>query len=491
MIAGRKIRFIEPQGKPGRPFNPWLARWPLLGPITLASVLDERGYDAAVYNENISGSLLHNREAYEDVCSSDVVGISVMTPTASRGYELADRIKQDAPSATIVFGGIHATLMPEEALPHGDVVVCGEGEPVIEPIARGEIRSGIINAPALEDLDTIPTLNHALMRDFDKLVAQFRKRELYTLPMMTSRGCPHGCSYCAVTRLFGRKVRRQSVEKVHGDLTHYALRGFRRVFFYDDNFTAHRAWTKDLLERMKSLDLQFSAQARIDFAWMDKERTRLDEPLLCAMKRAGGDVLFIGYETIDDSTAAEWGKGYHGGRTLQDRLRQDTRILHDNGFWIHSMFMLGPRHTEQDANDIVRFARRNDIESLQISVLTPFPGTPLFRQMEPDLILRSFPADWDYYDGTHCVYKHGRLSVPAVQHALLKAHRKFYNWSGLNLRRFRALMRERVPIMDKLSMLWWHARTARFILKQWAEETSKFLEMVEARTQGRFMQSES
>ena len=120
MLRARKVRLIEPRGRPGRPFNAWIGRWPLLGPITLATILHDRGFDVAVYNENISGSVLDNPAAYEDICSADMAGVSIMTSTAARGYAIADRIKRDAPNVKVVFGGVHATFLPDEALPHGD-----------------------------------------------------------------------------------------------------------------------------------------------------------------------------------------------------------------------------------------------------------------------------------------------------------------------------------------------------------------------------------
>ena len=481
MTRVRKVRFIEPQTRPGRPFNAWITRWPLLGPITLGTILDERGHDVAIYNENISGSLLDNPEAYRDVTSADLVGISIMTPTAARGYALADRIRLDAPHATIALGGVHATFMPEEALAHGDVVVCGEGESVIEALARGEAARGIIRARPLEDLDTLPTLNHGLIRDFDRLLQRCRRKELYELPVMTSRGCPHGCTYCSVTSMFGRRVRRQSVDKAYRDICQYVDRGFRRLFFYDDNFTADRHWTRALLERLRPMHLRFNAQARIDFAWLDASRRRRDDALLAAMRGAGADVLYVGYETIDQETASAWHKGYRGADSLEARLREDTHILHSSGLWIHAMFVLGPQHTEDTAERIVHFARASDIETMQISVLTPFPGTPLMREMRPHLIFTDFPADWDFYDGTHCVYDHARLGVVRLQQTLIQAHRRFYGWLGWSRRRLRAAMEERLPLRDKLAQLWANARTARTVLHDWRCETNAFVELFLAR----------
>jgi len=479
VVRRKKVRFDEPHGRKGRPFNPWISRWPLLGPITLASILDERGFDVAVYSENLSGAVVDNPQAYADLCSADVVGISIMTPTAARGYAIADRLKRDAPNVKIVFGGVHATFMAEEALSHGDIVVCGEGETVIEQIASGEIDSGIIHAPPLADLDSIPTLNHFLMRDFEKLAGKWRGA--YELPVMASRGCPHGCTYCCVTRMFGRKVRRQSVEKVYRDLCRYAERGFRHLFFYDDNFTSDRKWTTALLERLRPMRMRFNAQARADFAWADTSRHHADTSLLRAMRRAGGDVLYIGYETIDEATARRWKKGYTGGNSLAARLRQDTRVLHDNGFWIHAMFVLGPEHTQATARQIVDFARYNAIETIQISILTPLPGTPLMEEMRPHLVFRDFPADWDYYDGTHVVYNHGRLPAKLLQKVVLDAHRRFYRWGGWSARRVRGLLEGQGSVSSKVARMLFHARVAGQALREWRKEMETFLHVFEAK----------
>ncbi|NQU75018.1 MAG: B12-binding domain-containing radical SAM protein [Planctomycetes bacterium] len=484
LSSRRRIRFIEPQGRPDRPLNAWITRWPLLGGITLATILEQSGYDVVVYNENISGPVDADPKIYADLCNADVVGIGIMTPTASRGYAIADRIKRDAAGVKIVIGGVHATVLPEEALAHADIVVCGEGETVIEAIASGEVDSGIIQATALADLDQIPTLNHFLMHDFDKLLAGCRKRYLYELPVMTSRGCPYGCRYCSVTRMFGRKVRRQSVEKVHRDLCRYAEQGFTTLFFYDDNFTTDRQWTRTLLDRIRPMRLRFNAQSRVDFHWIDGDRRQRDDQMLRSMHRAGGDMLFIGYETTDEATAKAWNKGYRGPQSLSARLSEDTKILHDNGFWIHGMFVMGPEHTARTAEGIVDFARRTQIETLQVSVLTPLPGTPMYDDMRPHLIFTDYPSDWDYYDGVHCVYNHSRLGVAGLQKAVFEAHRRFYLCGGWGGRTLRSLAARPISFTDKVIDLWQGARTAKTLLGKWQKETETFLDVVRARTQG-------
>jgi len=481
MPTSRKVRFIEPSGRPGRPLNVFIRRFPLLGPILLATILHERGYDVSVYNENISGPVDENPDAYRDVCSADVVGISIMTSAANRGYAIADRIRRDSPGVKIVFGGVHATFMPQEALVHGDIVVSGEGEGVIEPIARGEITSGVVRAAPVEDLDSLPTLNHFLMRDFDRLLAGYPRRDMYELPVMTSRGCPYGCTYCSVSRMFGRKVRRRSVDKVCADLCRYVDQGFRFLFFYDDNFTSDREWTRTLLERIRPMRVRFNAQSRVDFYWMDAARRRRDDALLRAMRRGGCNALLLGYETMDDATAAEWEKGYRGERSLESRLAEDTRILHDSGIWVYAMFVMGPRDTARTADRIVRFARRCQIESLQISILTPFPGTPLMDQMRPHLLLDRFPSDWDYYDATHCVYDHGRLGVEEMHRVVLDAFRRFYRFGGWKVRALRSIAARPIPASDKLLDLARRIHTNMGIFRMWRQESEEYFRVVRSR----------
>jgi len=478
----RKIRFIEPGTRPGRPFNAWIAHWPLLGPIVLATILDRQGYDVAIYNENISGPLDANPSAQADICSADVVGITTMTATANRAYQLARLIKEASAGTTIVFGGAHATFLPDEAIQYGDVVVCGEAENIIEHIASGDIREGIIHPDKPENLDDLPPLKHDLMMDFDRLIATSGRRALYELPVMTSRGCPHGCMYCSVTRMFGRKVRRQSTEKVEADLKVYHRRGFRRVFFYDDNLTSDREWTKELLSRIKPLGIRWNAQARVDMHWVGARRAH-DEEMLQAMKTGGGDVLYIGYETIDEQTAKQWNKGYRGKESLAERLYEDTQTLHECGFWIHGMFMLGPEHDENNLEQVVRFASKAGIESIQISVLTPLPGTPLFQQMQDNLLFTNFPADWNYYDGTHCVYHHHKMGIAGLQQAVINAHKKFYRMLHPGLRRIAKLSKGRMHLSDRVKLFWRHAKMSIQVMKQWQEETNAFLSYVREKGQ--------
>lgn len=482
MTRKAKIRFIEPQGRGARPLNVFISRWPLIGPILLATILDKRGYDARTYNENVSGPIEENAEAWRDVCSADVVALTIMTPTAPRGYTIADRLRVEAPSARIAFGGVHATFMPEEALPHGDIVCRGEGEHVIEAIARGDIRSGIVPTEPLVDLDELPAPDFTLMRDFDKLLSRCYKRELYEMPIMSSRGCPYGCTYCSVTRMFGRKIRRRSVAKTIEDVEHYMGQGFQTFYFYDDNFLSDREWARDLLRRMAPLKSRFQAAARVDFSWTDSTRTRRDEDLLHAMENAGCLGLLLGYETLDDDTAKEWNKGYlPAGGKLESRLFEDTRILHVHGIWSYGMFVLGPRHDRRTTDRILRFARRSELHSLQVSMLTPFPGTPLFDKMRPHLFLTDFPGDWDFYDGAHCTFNNGKLTPEEYQRLVLEVHKQFYRLGGWTPRSLRTVANRSIAIQDKVMDYVARVVKNRDVFNRWEVESDAYIDMIRQR----------
>jgi radical SAM superfamily enzyme YgiQ (UPF0313 family) len=487
MSGGRKVRFIEPQGRRGRPFNAWVGRWPLLGPIILASILKQKGYDVAVYNENILGRVLENPAYLSDLADCDVVCLTIMTPTACRGYQIAGRLRQVNPKAVIAIGGVHASFMPQEAIQYADIVCRGEGEGVIEAIARGDITRGIVEPGPVEDLDSVARPDFGVMVGFDRLVNRLGRRR-YELPMMTSRGCPYGCTYCSVSRMFGRKVRRQSLDRIFGDVEHYSSQGFRHLMFYDDNFAADRQFTRLLLERVAPLRLKFNAQVRADFVWKNQARDDLDQPLLEAMRQGGADVLYVGFETIDDRTARQWHKGYSDGGSLRDQLREDTQIFHDNGFWVHGMFVLGPQHEHRDARGIVDFARETRMESLQVSILTPLPGTPVYAQMRPHLVLDDYPADWDYYDGAHCVYDHGRLGLEELTKTLIRLHARFYGGWGMSLRRLLTTLRKDSSLRENLRTLYLQAKTSRRILKLWQQETRSFIELVRRRLADRVPQ---
>ncbi len=279
--------------------------------------------------------------------------------------------------------------------------------------------------------------------------------------------------------MFGRRCRTQSVERVVRDVRALRHKGYRSFFFYDDNFTADRQRARRVLEGVADLDILWTAQARLDFAWENPQRRdRRDQGLLDAMRRAGADVLYVGYETVDDKTARHWGKGYQGAGALETRSTEDTRILHDAGFWIHGMFIMSPAHDERAADRVLAFALRNRIESMQISALTPFPGSAIFEQSKGRLALTSYPDDWDFYDGAHVLYADTRMGIRAFQEKLMEVHRSFYRSTGFDLGRLGKFVRGPGTARDKLRDLMMNVRLAGQVFCAMARENREFLRKV-------------
>jgi len=477
----KRVRMIEPRSRPDTIFEHYVRQWPLMGPIILGTILEQRGHDVAIYNENISGSVPDDPRIMADLADADFVGISIMTPTAGRGYKLARAIRAASRRPRIIMGGVHASFCPEEALQHADIVVTGEAENVIADIIENRTDARIIRGSPVEDMDSLPVPNHDLIHDFSRLHDAMGGKELYRLPLVTSRGCPHNCRYCSVTALFGHRYRFQSATKVIHDIHSLHERGYRGFFFYDDNFTANRARVREILDAVRQLRIAWNAQARLDLHWQDpKHRRHCDNALLQAMRRSGGDVLYVGYETIEESTAKEWNKGYLGPGPLELRSAEDTRILHDAGFWIHGMFMLGPDHGEGTIDHIIRFATRNRLESIQISALTPFPGTTLFNQVKNRLLFTSFPEDWDLYDGVHALFKNTRMGIRRFQEKLLDAHKNFYGRTALNFRRIVKYLRGPGNLSKKLRLLPAHLKLPKKVFKAWERQTQEFFQKVAA-----------
>ncbi|MCE5314322.1 MAG: radical SAM protein [Armatimonadota bacterium] len=407
----RKVTFVEPK-PPGYHVYSGIAL-PRLGLPLMGAMLKEKGIDVSIYCQDIQDV------DYDDLLSSDMVGISTTTSTAPEGYRIAHLAKEAG--IPVVMGGSHVTFLADEALEHADYCVRGEGEyTMTELVDALDSGSGLSKIAGLSyrigdeirhnpdrglvcDLDALPFPDLSLIKGQEKI---------RITPMATSRGCPFDCSFCSVTKMFGRGYRERSIESVVAELEY---RDPKNVFFYDDNFTADRNRTKKLLELMLSRGItpDWSAQARVDVV--------KDRELLKLMKRSNCYMLYIGFESVNPATLKEYNK-----RQNVEEIAESIRILHDYGIMTHGMFVFGAEHDDAESlRNTLRFALKNSIDTVQFMILTPLPGTPYFKDMERDE--RLLTRDWNLYDGQHVVYQPGKMSPYELQKETFKVMKRFYS----------------------------------------------------------------
>ena len=390
--SNMKIVLIEPAASEANVYSK--LHMPLLGPVYLGTILKNRGHEVEIYNENIS------RPDYSKI-NADVVGISILTTTAKRGYGIARKF----PKEKVIIGGVHASLLPDEALQFARQVVVGEAEEVIADIVEGVIQDKIVYGQPVQNLDNLPYPNFSLIKGY--------KSSSFIVPVSTSRGCPFDCAFCSVTKVFGRKYRFRSAQNVIEELS---TCNTGQLFFCDDNFTAYPKRTRTLLELMvKNKVGNWACQVRCDAAKNDE--------LLTLMAKAGCSVVCVGFESINIKTL----DAYQKKQTLEDIINAISSF-HRKKIKIHGMFVLGSDDdTKNTIWDTLKFAIKQKIDTIQMSILTPFPGTKIHKELKEQK--RIFSHDWSLYDGQHVVFQPKLLSAKELQLNVAMAYAKFYSLS--------------------------------------------------------------
>lgn len=397
----KSVVFVEPSGYKSNVFENYM-RLPLLGNLYLGTILHDLGYNVRVINENILG-----REIDPFEIEADVFCLTALTVSASRAKILAAQLRRVYPDSRILIGGIHASLLPEEFTGVADHVVVGEAEEIIVDLVEGRIQEQVVVGSKVQDLEALPLVNYQLLEGYSTM---------NIVPVMTSRGCPFDCSFCTVTKVFGRKFRSLSAERVVAEVEN-AMRYYdgRAFFFYDDNFAANRRRVEaicDLLQE-KDLSIDWAAQVRCDLA--------RNPDLVEKMAKSGCRWVYIGFESIDDETL----QSLHKSQT-QDDIVHAIRVFHQFGINIHGMFMFGADHDTPDTIDrTVEFAKQQRVDTVQFMILTPFPGTECYEDLASEG--RLLHKNWDYFNAMYTVFRPANMSPERLQAGTYRAYNQFYS----------------------------------------------------------------
>jgi radical SAM superfamily enzyme YgiQ (UPF0313 family) len=414
------ILFIEPRADNLNIFSRY--NLPRLGTIILATIMKNRGYDTRVY-------FIHEKELEKMDMQCDIAAISTITATAPQAYRIADHFKRMG--KTVIMGGPHVTFLPEEALGHADYVNLGEGEESMPLLLKAlEEKTPLREVPNLEfmedgkpvrtekkpfsaPLDSLPFPDFSLVNygGRKRLFTPFRKM---IIPIQTSRGCPFDCTFCSVTGMFGKRYRFRSTESVIRELEQYDHRK-HKIFFYDDNFTANKTRAKELLRAMieRGFKFKWSTQVRSDVA--------KDPELLDLMYKAGCNILYIGFESVDPVALAAMKKSQ-----TADDIRNAIKVIHKHGIFIHGMFVFGfDTDTKATMRSTIRFAIKEGIDSAQFMILTPLPGSDFYADIKDSG--RIFSNDWNSFDAHHVCFKPKNITVHQLQFMQIEAHTRFYS----------------------------------------------------------------
>ncbi len=422
-----------------------------MGLMYLAAVLREAGEGVEIIDADLLE--LDVEEAAKEVCSRhpSIVGVTATTPTVKNALKVISSVRDKDRGVVTVVGGVHSTFMPEETLQSCealDIVVIGEGEQTLLELTRtlkgfqwGEKRDSAakefaervskVNGIAYRDPSNPKLIRYTPPRAFiDNLdVIPLPARDLVPFEhykvlgkdasigaIITSRGCPYGCTYCSSSRIGGLKFRARSVDNVLLEIQelHYKYR-LRHIEIIDDIFTLNQRRAFEFAQKLKNL--------RLDVEWHASSRVNtISRDLLRSLFSAGLKTLYFGVESGSQRILDLMKK-----KIRLEQIREAFRVTREEGIKPFGSFILGyPTETLDEMKQTIKFASEINTEYAQFCVLTPYPGTPVYYELKSKGLLLT--EDWDKYTTLEPVIKYEAFGYTAnqVKKMLNYAYRHFY-----------------------------------------------------------------
>jgi radical SAM superfamily enzyme YgiQ (UPF0313 family) len=330
----------------------------------------------------------------------DLVGISCMTANAPRAYHLAGEFKKRGKK--VVLGGVHPTLLPDEALSYADSVVVGEAEGVWEQVLE-DFRKGALQRTYHHSK---PSLDRYIPLKFRKLT---KKRLFNVIPVMTTRGCPYSCEFCCVSDIFGKEIRHSPISNVVRDIED--SRG--KIFiFLDDNIIGKPHYAKELFKAITPYKIKWVGQASISFVH-DAELMKLAADSGCA-------ALFFGLESVAEAQLKTMRKSIKEIKGVEDAIKR----VKDLGIHFHASMVFGfDSDTREIFPETLKFLEKNKVGTASFNVLTPYPGTRIYEQFKSQG--RLLTTDWKYYDHSTVVFQPRNMTPYELQAGEIWVKREF------------------------------------------------------------------
>lgn len=352
-------------------------------------------------------------EIIEDVpmdTDADLIGISTMGHGVLRSIDLAKEFKKIG--KTVILGGYMASIMPEEASKYCDALVIGDAELVwkellldfenrnLKKIYEKNLGKGILSTP-VPRFDLVTKKN---IGDF--------------LPVQAGRGCPNTCSFCSVACLYEGKYIKKPLEEVIRDIKQIKDLGFNKILLLDDNIFSNRIYLKELLEQIKIMDIKWMSQCDI--------RIGKEDELLKALKESGCTALSFGLESISKESLNAMNKGWANPLEYSRLIKN----IQSYGIDVSTEMVVGGEGDTLESIAITKdFIEKNKISVPRFYILTPFPGTKFFKEIEKQG--RFVNHDIYTFDGTEAVYTPANMSAEKLTEAYWDLYRSLFTFRSI------------------------------------------------------------
>ena len=400
----KKLVLVNPRGKHQMGFVMDVeSRYPPLG-LGILAALTPNNWEVVLKDENFE------EFDFED---ADLVGITSFTSTITRAYDIATIYKEK--NIPVIMGGIHASMLPDEAGEYADSVAIGEAESIWKEILsdfeKGQLKKKYFGVQL--PLDQIPIIQHNI----------FHKDYVFD-SIQTTRGCPMTCDFCSVQVLNGRAYRTRPVEAVLDEIETITKDGF---IFIDDNIVGYNKPARDhakaifrgMIER--GIKKDWFCQASINFGD--------DEELLALASEAGCRMVGIGVESEKTEALESMNKKVNL-KTGVDNYEKVFEKIHSYGISILGTFIMAlDTDTLQDLKNRVEYIMNSNVDAAQLSTLTPFPGTVTYKQLEEEgrIMANNYPKDWEKYWGGDIVIEPKKITYKELSEFKKETAKRLYS----------------------------------------------------------------
>jgi radical SAM superfamily enzyme YgiQ (UPF0313 family) len=370
---------------------------------------------------------------------ADLVGITCNTSNATHVYAMADAFRERG--RRVVLGGPHATLLPDEAASHADSVVIGEAETTWPQVLADAAADRLAPRYASSEAPSLSGVPHA-RRDL------IHRRGLLRNTIVATRGCPHRCSYCNLRQIYDTKIRFRPVDEVVAE-----VRTFRSPFFtfWDDQLFMNPRYALRLFEGLRSQRKRWAAMVTL-------ASTR-NERLLKAAANSGCVCLFLGLESFTPASLRLANKAFNVVETYNEGIAR----IHSFGISVQAGIVFGfDGDDETTFEATLRGATRAGIDGATVSILTPFPRTPVYEELASSG--RLLTRDWSYFNGkTAVTFRPAKMSAETLWDGYMWFRRRFFSRSCV-LERAR---RSKVRRLQSMALGWGYARAVDNEIPGW------------------------